>query len=132
MIARLNRFSSGASKSAFPTGCKIPAPGMTLFEPTMRAMGVIVEICAVGNPDLSSSFVITAPQRVLVPHVDVKITASTPPAFIASAMPCAIISAFFKEVATPAVVYTFSWTLPITPSSSSSRKASRGTRRLGS
>lgn len=54
---------------------------MTRFEPTMSAIGVMVVTCAVGNPADSNSFVIAAPQRVLVPHVEVKITPSTPAAF---------------------------------------------------
>ena len=126
------RFSSGGSRSAFPTGWTIPEPGMIRFEPTIKATGVIVDIWAVGNPFRSNSFVITAPQRVLVPHVEVKITASTPSAFMDSAIPRAMFSAFFRDVATPAVVYILSWTFPMTLSFSISRTTSRGTSRLGS
>ncbi len=54
----------------------------TLVDGTMRetptewATGIILQICTVGIRALSSSLVITAPQRVLVPQVEVKMAAS--------------------------------------------------------
>ena len=81
----------------------MPPPGITRFEPTIMAMGVMVDIWLVGIPALSSSFVINAPQRVLVPQVEVKTTASIPSSLIALAMPSPIVLALTKEVATPAV-----------------------------
>jgi hypothetical protein len=56
----------------------MPFPGTTRFEPTISATGVIVQMCATGMPTCSSSVTIAAPQRVLVPQVEVRITASTP------------------------------------------------------
>ncbi len=41
------------------------------FEPTISAIGVILAICTTGIPILSISFTIAAPQRVLVPQVEV-------------------------------------------------------------
>lgn len=52
--------------------------GTILFAPTVREIGVIVHIWTTGSPARSISFTIVAPQRVQVPHVDVRITASTP------------------------------------------------------
>lgn len=47
------------------------------FAPTVREMGTIEHTCAVGIPARSSSLTSVAPQRVQVPHVEVKITACT-------------------------------------------------------
>jgi len=82
----------------------MPAPGTIRLEPIIRAIGVIVVIWTVGIPFRSSSLVITAPQRVLVPQVEVRMTVSTPLSFIAATMPWAIFFAFANDVATPAVV----------------------------
>jgi hypothetical protein len=46
--------------------------------PTVFTMSDTAAICTVGMPAFSSSFVIVAPQRVLVPQVEVKMAASTP------------------------------------------------------
>ena len=56
----------------------IPAAGTIRLAPTMTATGVIVDTCTVGRPERSNSLAIAAPQRVLVPQVEVRITASTP------------------------------------------------------
>jgi len=53
---------------------------MILLAPTVRDTGVIVHMCVTGIPALSISLTNVAPQRVQVPHVEVKITASTPSA----------------------------------------------------
>ena len=82
-----------------------PEPGIILLEPTIIAMGVMVVTCAVAMPALSISVAITAPQRVLVPHVEVKITPSTPSSLSSFAIPCPIFFAFSRLVATPAVEY---------------------------
>ena len=58
----------------------MPEPVIIRFEPTINATGVMVDTCAVGMPTLSNSTAIAAPQRVLVPQVEVKITPSTPSA----------------------------------------------------
>lgn len=76
---------------------------MTRFEPTINATGVIVDICAVGMPALSNSTAIAAPQRVLVPQVEVKITPSTPSVLSSWAIPWPILLAFSSGVATPVV-----------------------------
>ncbi len=55
----------------------IPAAVTIRFAPTITATGVIVETCTVGRPAFSSSLAIAAPQRVLVPQVEVRMTAST-------------------------------------------------------
>lgn len=51
--------------------------GIILFDPTILATDVIEQMCVVGKPALSNSFANAAPQRVLVPQVDVNITADT-------------------------------------------------------
>jgi hypothetical protein len=58
----------------------IPAAGTIRLAPTITATGVIVDTCTVGSPERSNSLAIAAPQRVLVPQVEVRITASTPAA----------------------------------------------------
>ncbi len=52
-------------------------PGMMRRTPIIIAVGVKAVTRAVGRPTFSSSFATTAPQRVPVPQVDVKITAET-------------------------------------------------------
>lgn len=54
--------------------------GMILFAPTVIEIGVTVHRCITGIPARSISFTIVAPQRVQVPQVDVRRTASTPSA----------------------------------------------------
>ena len=66
-------FSAG-----FPNGCGIAIVGTILLAPTVIEIGVTVHACTTGIPALSISFTIVAPQRVQVPQVEVKITASTP------------------------------------------------------
>ena len=55
--------------------------GTILFAPTVNDIGTTVQIWTTGIPALSISFTIVAPQRVQVPQVEVRITASTPSAF---------------------------------------------------
>jgi hypothetical protein len=64
----------------------MPLPCTARFAPTISLIGVIVQIWTVGSPARSSSVVIAAPQRVLVPQVLVRITASTPASFRCAAM----------------------------------------------
>ena len=54
--------------------------GTIRFAPTVMEIGVTVQICTTGIPALSISFTIVAPQRVQVPQVEVRMTASTPSA----------------------------------------------------
>ena len=71
--------------------------------PTITATGVIVETCTVGSPARSSSFAIAAPQRVLVPQVEVRMTPCTPAALSFAAISRPIRSLFASVVATPVV-----------------------------
>ncbi|HEX6172716.1 MAG TPA: hypothetical protein VF089_01785, partial [Candidatus Binatia bacterium] len=50
------------------------------------AIGIAEVICTVGIPAFSNSVVIAAPLRVLVPQVDVNITASIPSRLALSAI----------------------------------------------
>jgi hypothetical protein len=81
----------------------MPAAGTTRFAPTITATGVIVETCTVGNPAFSSSLAIAAPQRVLVPQVEVRMTASTRAARSFSAISRPMRSLCASVVATPVV-----------------------------
>ncbi len=56
-------------------------PRMIRLEPTVSATSVMGVTCATGMPAFSISVVIAAPLRVLVPQVEVRITASTPASF---------------------------------------------------
>ena len=64
----------------------MPLPKMMRFEPTIFATGRAEVICTVGIPAFSSSVVIAAPLRVLVPHVDVRMIASMRSRFAFSAI----------------------------------------------
>lgn len=65
----------------------MPPDGTILREPTSAATETIVQICATGMPASSISLPITAPQRVLDPQVEVRMTPSTPAACKLAAMP---------------------------------------------
>lgn len=71
--------------------------------PTVWAMGTIEQAWTTGSPSLSISLTIVAPQRVQVPHVEVRITAWTPSAtnLLAMALPKTL--ALATEVALPTV-----------------------------
>jgi hypothetical protein len=77
---------------------------MIRIEPRIRATEVIEQTCAVGIPARSSSFASAAPQRVLVPQVEVRIAPETPSAFIRSAMLLPIASLLFTTLARPDVL----------------------------
>ena len=102
----------------------MPEPVMTRFEPTINATGVIVVTWAVGIPALSISTAIAAPQRVLVPQVEVKITPSTPSVLSCSAMLRPILLAFSRVVAAPVVEKIVSQSFLIIPSFSLTGAAS--------
>ena len=76
--SRRSAFSSSGGKLGSPSGCGIETEGTIRFAPTVREIGTIVHTCTVGMPARSSSLTSVAPQRVHVPHVDVRITAWTP------------------------------------------------------
>jgi hypothetical protein len=103
-ISRLNAFSAPGLNSALPRGLTILIPATTRGEPTMTATGVIVHICTTGTPDRSISLLSAAPQRVLVPQVEVSITPETPPAFRSAPIALPILLEFSTVVDTPAVV----------------------------
>ena len=64
-----------------PVGLTIPPDGMARREPTSLATGISVQICATGMSSFSISLLIAAPQRVLEPHVEVRMTPVTPAPF---------------------------------------------------
>ena len=74
---RRNSFSSSAASPVSPTGNIMPRPGTMRLGPTAFATGNMAVIWAAGMPAFSISCVIAAPLRVLVPQVEVRITAST-------------------------------------------------------
>ena len=51
--------------------------GTIRLAPTVIEIGVTVQMCTTGIPVASIPFTIVAPQRVQVPHVLVRMTAST-------------------------------------------------------
>jgi hypothetical protein len=101
---RRNSFSSCGPRSAFPTGLTILLPETILLDPTMKATGMMEQIWAVGIPARSSSLVNVAPQRVLVPHVEVRITPETSFSFKSFAMACPILLIVSTMFATPVVL----------------------------
>ncbi len=64
-----------------PVGLTIPPEAIARSEPTSFATGIIVQICVTGISSFSISLLIAAPQRVLEPQVEVRITPVTPAAF---------------------------------------------------
>lgn len=73
--------------------------GTVLIEPTIWATDRMEQMCAVGMPALSNSLVSAAPQRLLVPHVEVRIAPWTPSAFNSPAMPRPIFFTFSRMLA---------------------------------
>ena len=61
---------------------------MILLEPTISATAITAESWTAGMPALSISFASVAPQRVLVPQVEVNMTPETPSAFRLSPILC--------------------------------------------
>ncbi len=87
-----------------PSGWGIPIAGMTRFAPTVVAMEVMVQSWAVGIPALSNSLVSAAPQRVPVPHVETRRTASTLASFSSPAIATPMLCELARLVAKPVVV----------------------------
>ncbi len=77
--------------------------GTMRLAPTVCEIGTIEQTCAVGMPARSSSLTIVAPQRVQVPHVEVRITAWTPTLTSSAAISRPYSSARATEVALPTV-----------------------------
>jgi hypothetical protein len=103
-IVLRNSFSSLGSRSALPKGFTILLPAMILFDPTMKATGIMEQTWAVGIPARSNSLESVAPQRVLVPQVDVRITPETDSALSSAAICFPILIIVSTTLATPAVV----------------------------
>ena len=80
-IFLLNAFSSSGFKEGLPSGCGIAIAGTIRLAPTVMEIGVTVHTCTTGIPVASIPLTIVAPQRVQVPHVLVRMTASTCAAF---------------------------------------------------
>ena len=72
-------------------------------DPIDCAIEVMAQTWAVGRPAFSSSRESVAPQRVLVPHVDVKIAPDTPASLSFSAIAVPIFIESAEPVATPTV-----------------------------
>ena len=92
--SRRNSFSLSGASSGFPVGLTIPPEAMARSEPTSFATGIIVQICATGISSRSISLLIAAPQRVLEPHVEVRMTPCTPAAFKRAAICLPMLVAF--------------------------------------
>ena len=103
-MARRTAFSACGSRSRSPIGIPTRGAGMIRIEPRIWATDVIEHTWALGIPARSSSFASAAPQRVLVPHVEVRIAPDTPSAFNRSAMPCPIFSLLLTTLARPDVL----------------------------
>jgi len=79
-------------------------PLIILLDPTIKATGMIEQTWAVGMPARSSSLANVAPQRVLVPQVEVRITPDTPLTLSSSAIVCPILLIVSTMFATPVVL----------------------------
>ena len=74
---RRRSFSSLGDRLGSPATWTMPWPRTTRLEPTILAIGRAEVIWTTGIPAFSNSVVIAAPLRVLVPQVEVNMTAST-------------------------------------------------------
>jgi hypothetical protein len=81
----------------------MPTPAMMRLAWSICAVGTRAVTRTAGMPALSISFSSTAPQRVPVPHVAVRITPETFAAASSRAIPSPILRAFSIVVATPVV-----------------------------
>ena len=71
--------------------------------PTVLEMGVTVQMWTAGMPAFSICFTIVAPQRVQVPHVEVRMTPFTPALTSLSPISCPMRVASDTEVELPVV-----------------------------
>lgn len=78
--------------------------GTIRFDPKVCATDVIEQTWALGIPARSSSLASAAPQRVLVPHVEVSMAPDTPSARRRSAISRPICALFFTTLARPEVL----------------------------
>lgn len=77
--------------------------GTIRLAPMVREIGTIEQTWTAGSPARSSSLTIVAPQRVQVPHVEVRMTAWTPACRRRSAIASPKARARETEVAFPTV-----------------------------
>ena len=103
-ISRLLATSFSGRSCGFPVGYGIASAPEIRAAPTVREIGVTVQIWAAGIPAFSICFTIVAPQRVQVPHVLVRITPSTPAFFSTAPISRPILVASATEVEFPVVV----------------------------
>ena len=130
---RRKAFSCSLVNTEFPTTQVMLWPCNILLTPTIFATFGTAVIWTTGIPIFSILDAIVAPQRVLEPQVEVRITASMPPLFLISTPISSPISAHLREtVAFPEVEKKVRWSLPTFPSLTNSRIASTGTSRFGS
>ena len=130
---RRKAFSWSLVKTEFPTTQVILCPCKIRLTPTIWATFGTAVIWTTGIPLFSILDAIVAPQRVLEPQVEVRITALIPPRLLISSPISSPISAHLLEmVALPEVEKNDGWSFPIFPSFISSRITSTGTSRFGS
>lgn len=91
----------------------MPRPLTMRFEPMASATSVIAVTWVTGMPAFSNSVVIAAPLRVLVPHVEVRITASTPACFSLTAISLPMRRLLSSGLLFPVVEKNSSCNLPI-------------------
>ena len=96
-----------------PVGLTMPPEAIARSEPTSFATGIIVQVCVTGISSFSISLLIAAPQRVLEPQVEVRMTPVTPAAFKRSAICLPMVGS-----------YGFSLRLPVSISKSFSQASS--------
>jgi hypothetical protein len=101
--SRRNCFSFSGGRSGLPVGLTMPPEGIARSEPTSLATGIMVQICVTGIFSFSISLLIAAPQRVLEPQVEVRITPVTPASFNRPAMSRPIRVAFSTAAWAPPV-----------------------------
>ena len=91
----------------------MPLPSTSRFAPTIWATDSAEVIWTVGIPAFSNSVVIAAPLRVLVPHVEVRMTASIPSLFTLSAISRPMRRVFDNGLAKPEVEINSSHSAPM-------------------
>src|SRR5215831_5662494 len=129
---RRQAYSSAWGFSGAPKGWWNRPPRTIRLAPTRVATVYRQVANTVGIPARSHSLAIVAPLRVPVPHVAGNTTAWTPRCTSVAAISAPIRFMAFKLPILPTVTNTSSSNCPMTPSRSSSRRASRGTTRFGS
>ena len=77
-ICMRSAFSCAGGTSGLPKGYLMLFDSMMRLTPMDSATGVMLHHWTMGMPAFSNSLVITAPQRVDVPQVEVRMAASMP------------------------------------------------------